>query len=211
MNERNYVYTHFATWSFHCASSVWPSNFETRLVSLSCSAPWHELFSQGPGRRDYYPTESSLVKLKAALPWKLSWPFSSCYLCRRVQNRSLPRTMYCFLRPRPDSELCRATWRPAGRIALPWTTGENTRRRRSKPNDKPFLWPFSPSPRHQRFDRISHTLRQRFWNIRGMVLFCVPKHLNECRVQENLHIWNGYQKWAKQRDRFTRHVKQCLS
>ena len=156
--------THFAFWSFHCASSVWPSSFETRLASPVCSDRWHEQFFRDPGHRDCCLFESSPAKPTVALPWTSSSPSSSCYPCHRVPSRNLPRTRYCSPPPRRDSEPCRVIWRLTERIARQWKVDENRRHRRNRPGDTPFLWLFSPNRQHPRFDHTWHILLQTFWN-----------------------------------------------
>lgn len=107
------------------------------------------------------------------------------YSCTFVRHSHHRRT-YCCLRQRPDSAPCKAIGHPREQTARRSTADASKRRTRSRPDDKPFLWPFSPNPRRPRCVRILRTLRRKLykhekWNSHVLSINCrgiICKH--EC-------------------------------
>lgn len=81
----------------------------------------------------------------------------------RFARYSHHRRMYCCLRRRRDSAPCITIERPRGQTARRSTADASKRRTRSRPDDKPFPWPFSPNPRRPRCVCISRTLRRKLY------------------------------------------------
>lgn len=101
-----------------------------------------------------------------------------------LRDISHHRRRYYCLRRRRDNAPCRAIGRPQGQTARRSTADASKHRTRSRPDDKPFLWPFSPNLRRPRCVRILRTLRRKLYkheklnslvlsvNYRGIYIIC---------------------------------------